>query len=143
MIFLFLFYCFAVCAVSHSLFQSERRALFVNTSNSSFSSLEAGDEALPPVCQNTGTRNVLVDALTRSQTLEWGIGSVTGSQAPIACRSSMSMDYEKSWQYAVTKINWKSQVHLPAATQAVLSLSWAFDPSFPRLAGAVRTFSEF
>jgi hypothetical protein len=144
MILLFLLCYYATGVVSQSFLQSVRRASFSTASNSSLSGSETvhGDFAPPTICQQGGARNVVVDALTRSQTLQWDIGSVTSSQAPVSCRTSMSMDYEPTWQYAVTKIDWKTQATLPAASQAILAISWGFDPNFPKLGGAVSIRSK-
>jgi hypothetical protein len=82
------------------------------------------------ICENGGTKNVVIDSTSQTQTLQWGIGLVSSWQSPATCRSSMSMDYDPSWQYAVTKVDWKTQVSLPTRSQAILSLAWAFDPRF-------------
>jgi hypothetical protein len=139
MILLFLLCYYVVGVASQSFPLSVRRSSFSTASNSSSSGSRTIDAELAPpsVCQQGGGRHVIVDALARSQTLEWGIGMVTSAQAPVSCRTSMSMDYDQNWQYAVTKIDWKAQVSLPASSQAILSISWAFDPNFPKLAGAV------
>jgi hypothetical protein len=137
MVLLFLLSYLVVTALSQSFVQSVRRASFHPAFNSSSS---VYGEALVPACEIGGTKSVVIDALSKTQTLQWGIGLLSSTQVPVACRSSMSMDYDASWQYAVTKIDWKSQVFLPAASQALVSLSWAFDPNFPRLAGAVSLF---
>jgi hypothetical protein len=114
-----------VSVVSHIIVQ---RAPSKLASNVSLPDPAVVGGASTPICDNGGTKNVIVDALSRTQTLQWGTGTVSSTQSPAICRSSMSMDYDPSWQYGVTKIDWKTQVNLPAKSQAILKFSSAFDP---------------
>jgi len=89
------------------------------------------------VCDGNGTKAVIVDSANLSQHFQWDIGAVGAQQSPAICKATFPMDYDSSWKYAVTKVKWKGYTSLPAGSEALVTLSWSFDPNFPELAGTV------
>jgi len=84
----------------------------------------------PDICQS-GDRNVVVDSVKRRQILEWNIGSINATQTPVACETTMGMDYDVQWQYAVIEVHWKGYASLMLGTQALAGLSYGFGPTAP------------
>jgi hypothetical protein len=84
-------------------------------------------------CQ-VGKRSVLQDAKSLNQTLLWEIGTIKGSDGEQFCRTVMRMDYDSTWQYAVTEIDWRSHAEVEGENQAAISLLFNFE-NFNRIVG--------
>lgn len=84
----------------------------------------------PSICLD-GERTLIVDAEKRLQTLLWNIGSIEAVQTPVLCETTMSMDYNPQWQYAVTQIKWHSYANLLAGSSANAGLSYGFSEFGP------------
>jgi len=74
-----------------------------------------------------GQRSVQQDAQALNQTLLWEIGTIRGSDGEQFCRTVMKMDYDSTWQYAVTDIDWRSYVSVEEPSQAAITLSFNFE----------------
>lgn len=72
-------------------------------------------------CQS-GARNVVVDSKTMGQTMTWDIGEVNSRGGEKFCKTTMPMNYNSKWQYAVTSIDWTSHIQTDVNTQAVVQL---------------------
>jgi hypothetical protein len=74
-----------------------------------------------------GKRSVLQDAKSLNQTLLWEIGTIKGSDGEQFCRTVMRMDYDSTWQYAVTEIDWRSNAEVEGDSQAAITLLFNFE----------------
>jgi hypothetical protein len=88
-----------------------------------FSTSVANDACL------VGKRSVLQDAKLLNQTLLWEIGTIKGSSGEQFCRTVMRMDYDSTWQYAVTEIDWRSHAEVEGDNQAAITLMFNFENS--------------
>lgn len=86
---------------------------------------------------SSGGRKLVLDAKSLRQTLQWHIGEIHAAEAPIICRSTVSMDYDDNWQYAVTKVNWQGAADIRSFSQALIVLTWAFGTYLPKGGGPV------
>lgn len=77
-------------------------------------------------CQ-VGKRSIIQDAKALNQTLLWEIGTIKGIDGEQFCRTVMKMDYDSTWQYAVTEIDWRSNAEVDRDNQAAISLLFHFE----------------
>jgi hypothetical protein len=74
-----------------------------------------------------GRKNVMQDAKALNQTLVWEIGTIRGSDGEQFCKTVMRMDYDNTWQFAVTDLEWRSHVIVWEPNQAAITLSFNFE----------------
>jgi hypothetical protein len=79
-------------------------------------------------CQ-VGKRSILQDVQSLNQTLLWEIGTIKGSDGEQFCRTVMRMDYDRTWQYGVTEIDWRSNAEVEGDSQAAITLLFNFENS--------------
>lgn len=87
---------------------------------------ELSTAAATDACQ-VGKRSVIQDAKALNQTLLWEIGTVKGADGEQFCRTVMRMDYDSTWQYAVTEIDWRSNAEVERSSQAAITLLFNFE----------------
>jgi hypothetical protein len=110
------------------LFDAQPHTAF--SSQTDFSTTIANDACL------VGKRSVLQDAQSLNQTLLWEIGTIKGSDGEQFCRTVMRMDYDSTWQYAVTEIDWRGNAEVEGDNQAAITLMFNFE-NINRIVGTI------
>lgn len=113
--------CLALSAIARPLQVLDAQPLKNLLARSGLSTAAAAD-----ACQ-VGKRSVIQDAKALNQTLLWEIGTIKGADGEQFCRTVMRMDYDSTWQYAVTEIDWRSNAEVEGSSQAAITLLFNFE----------------
>lgn len=113
--------CLTLNAIAGPLQLLEARPLDPRSTQSQFTHRAAAD-----ACQ-IGKRSVVQDAKALNQTLLWEIGTIKGADGEQFCRTVMRMDYDSTWQYAVTEIEWGGNAEVAGGSQAAITLLFNFE----------------